>query len=210
MYALSEDDVIKVRWRWSAMGITAYVVRHYVTRLLVGTVTNEDAAFGIDLSVTPPLTGTMVNTTVKYGLGAQRIWPTPIEDEYFSDTTFSFSLIEPPYLPPQCAAVIRLDPEFRGLKYRGRVFLPFQPQQGLNEGRTWGGDHLTLLESAAQALSTPINLFLLSGSATMFPCIWHRAEESVTTFQVAYPRLQVGTQRRRGHAWRPATIPGWT
>jgi hypothetical protein len=210
MYDLAEDDVLKVRWRWSCLGINAYVVRHYVARLIVGTVTNEDAALAIDFNVTAQITGTMILDTVKYGLGLQRIYPGSVETEYFSDSSLSVGIIEPPALPPQCAAVIRLDPDYRGLRYRGRVFLPFQPASGLSPDGTWNVDHSALLQFAADILATPINTFIFTGSATLVPCIYHRDTHNVTTFQRAYPRPYVGTQRRRGHAWVPATPNSWT
>jgi len=207
---LSEGQVVKVRWAYTRLGTTAYIVRHYQLTLVVGTVLLSDAAQAMDLQLTSVLYGCMCNDTTWWGCEASPDVTGPGPDRAVSNTTFSLSLWTPPCFPHQCAALISLGPDYVGYSARGRVFIPFVPISGRLNPEQWTGDYLAQLEGAAAGLLAQVNIFTFNGSGLLSPVIYHRLSATTSRILRSQVRQGMATQRRRGACWFPPEPLPWS
>jgi hypothetical protein len=201
-------DIIRVRIGSFTPTQAAINTVHYrVTAVTGGGAELSSIANQIDTTMAPLYRAYMSVGATYRGLSAQTIFPLPKTRSWVSVGHQGGGSVAGDPLPGQVAGIVSVSSVLAGRQERGRLYLPF-PSETDNEVPGLPSDACV---GRANAIAVALFATVVSGSgadtATLTPCIFHRASNSSSPISVVGAKKLWATQRRRGSYGRQNLPP---
>jgi hypothetical protein len=208
MTLLATGDILRTRAVSHFENHYSYTLLHHEVQLLVGTPVLADLMSNLCLTISTALQPLSSNLTTWDGIRCRRIHPgSPSAEEILTcDITLPGS---PPIprAPDQLAAVAITNDGFASRTSQGRIFSHPLPASAIGSDTLLSQSFFEAWEAAVTTLSTPFVVFGLGFETALLPVIWHRASQTATQIVGVKAHRKIGTQRRRGKAYRPTGPP---
>jgi len=197
--ALAVGDVVEGKIYCAAPGDIGINVRHYKVTNVTGVVRPQDIVdlyFGyFDTAYANVMpTNCEVNSA-----SLQKIFPLPKEDAAASTVAATPGTIADDLLPRQTCGIITLRTGLAGRKFRGRVYIPFPPENANDGAGQPTPAYLTLLDAIATLHDDIITFAVGLTTISLVPVVFHRLTGTYDQIFTAVTRPRWATQRRRNN-----------
>lgn len=195
---MAVNDVIIIRYFFSAQLQEAIVGLHYLSTASVGTPPAGNFISAQMEAAFAPLFIPLLSENAAYNrTDAQRIRPLPPTAPAESSALQSVGTVVGDMLPTQTAGLITKRTAFAGRSYRGRLYVPFPGEADNAVMSTPSAGYVTRLIALATQVIANVIVTNGANAETWVPVLWHRETATTTPLADAVARSEWATQRRR-------------
>lgn len=182
-------------------------VLHYICTTAAGAGgTDTTFAAGLDALLSPLVKALIDEAAFWRGVSVQQISPPPPTLPAVVTVNDGPGTALGDLLPAQVSGIITKQTPLAGVKFRGRMYVPF-PSETDNNSNAPTASYGTRLTSLALALSDAIVAGVGGDTSDMTPCLYHRSDGSITLITQARANTLWATQRRRGNYGKLNAVP---
>jgi hypothetical protein len=179
-----------------------------VSSVAGASVTDNQAATQIDNTVAASMKPLLATNASYYGTRLQRFSPGPSPLPAVASANVGVGTSPGTALPNQASGLIKAQTALAGPRYRGRVYVPFPYLSSTDTVlNVPTAGYKILLSTLGGDIYTPYVISAGLNSATLVPCIYHRATHTTTDIIASTPGNKWATQKRRGNYGRPNSYP---
>ena len=203
------QDIYKVRVVCTLQEQTAYNVSHWrITAVAGAGLTDQVIADKFALHFQATLIALMTNAARYWGVGAQKVQPAPVGNEFFNGNRNVAGTAGAGIEAKQVAGYFNLKTAFAGRSQIGKKYIPFVDSNDtdINTGAPTAGFMVRLGAHAAQ-YSNAVTFPSGADSLTFTPVVYHRTGGTADSIVTATAKQKWATQRRRGDFGRKNPPP---
>lgn len=171
-------------------------------------ITTDFAAAMFDGIFAPLYKAAMAAGATYYGVSVARVSPLPRTAASVSSANPGPGTYGPDLLPQQVAGIVSSVTDYGGVKYRGRVYVPF-PEETASDSATNKPTllYVAALDAIGDAIYVPYVLADGADTLNLTPVVFHRDGSPPTTIVGNRARQRWGTQRRRSSSGQTNGAP---
>jgi len=206
MPTLANDEIYEVKFYFNYANQVAQNVLHYRISAVAGSPTDAMLADVLDTTFAPAFGDCLSQHATYAGVGVSRLRPLPRTiPVYDNDGEGAGGVLGDP-LPKQVCGVITKRTALAGVRFRGRMYVPF-PGEADNEATTGipSVGYVANLDVLGALLDNVLAVGAGGNTASANPVLWNRATTTPTVQAETFTPITGfrsrgiwGTQRRRG------------
>lgn len=208
MAAMILGDVIRTRVCCYRSAQLAENILHYVVSAQTGTGAEQSLwPVQLDLALHLAMKAILQNTAEYIGVGAQKIWPLPLERESTTNVNRGYGVQPGSQLPTQVCGLITKLASTAGRGTVGRMYAPFPSDNEIDASGAATTPYVLRLGLVASVLFAPYIVGTAPNQSTLSPCLYRRVTHTVLNFTGYRVARQFATQRSRGAFGKTNPIP---